>query len=602
MSTITKHYYLPFEKGGKFNYSPEAIDQLTEYEKYKLSFHPERPKYLDYLTIFSNVEPCCEPSEDIGACLIQTYRAEFKIDGTVHPVMLIGQQTGPTSNYSELIETMKDQEEVRRWNHGMPTPASYERAVRAIKMANEENRLIIVFVDTPGADPTEESEAGGIAWRIGETMQGLVESSVPTLAVIINRACSGGAISLTGCDVVIAMEYFTYLVITPEACSSILFHTRSRANEAAEASRITSKEGFELGIVDELIPEHDGPAHRFPQMAVLSLQKSLEKHVGKLIKIPSEDIFFRRIERWSNIGHWDTEDEETIQSIQRKTSRLPSPSSSGFIHRHKGCYSEKNIHRYDPVSFEKLKANNYVCDTCGYRYLRPSAWDYLDLILDDGSFLEHEETRYIVDKDILEFPGYKTKLLETQKVRGLVTAMITGDGTVLGEPVVYCGAGFGFLGGSFCMTTGEKIWRSAEIAIKENRPMVLKAAGGGARMHEGCSSMVSIPKAHLALTRVERAGIPVITIITDPTLGGVAIGYGSRGTRLFEINAGNIGFSGRRVIEQYTGHKTSKDFQTTDWLMKHGHAKHVVTPVNIQNKIVKAIHRLRQRYETSQHV
>ena len=272
--------------------------------------------------------------------------------------MLIGQQTGPTSNYSELIETMKDQEEVRRWNHGMPTPASYERAVRAIKMANEENRLIIVFVDTPGADPTEESEAGGIAWRIGETMQGLVESSVPTLAVIINRACSGGAIALTGCDVVIAMEYSTYLVITPEACSSILFHTRSRANEAAEASRITSKEGFELGIVDELIPEHDGPAHRFPQMAVLSLQKSLEKHVGKLIKIPSEDIFFRRIERWSNIGHWDTEDEETIQSIQRKTSRLPSPSSSGFIHRHKGCYSEKNIHRYDPVSFEKLKANN----------------------------------------------------------------------------------------------------------------------------------------------------------------------------------------------------------------------------------------------------
>ncbi len=603
MSTKIKHYYLPFEKGGEFDYSPEVIRQLTEYEKYKLSFHPERPKYLDYLTIFSNVEPCCEPSNAVGACLIQTYRADLKIDGKSHPVMLIGQQTGPTSNYSELIEKMRDPAEVKKWNHGMPTPASYERAVRAIRMANEENRLIIVFVDTPGADPTEESEAGGIAWKIGKAMQGLVEASVPTLAVIINRACSGGAIALTGCDVVIAMEYSTYLVITPEACSSILFHTRSRANEAAEASQITSKEGYKLGIVDELVPEPNGPAHRYPNDAVLSLKKSLGKHVGELLKTPSKEIFSKRIERWSKIGHWDTADEKIIHSIQRKTSRLPVPTSSGFIQRHKRCYSENGRHHhYDPVSFEKLKKNNYVCDICGHRYLRPSAWDYLDVILDEDSFDEHEETRYIVDKDILEFPGYKTKLAETQKVRGLATAMITGNGTILGESVVYCGAGFGFLGGSFCMTTGEKIWRSAEIAIREKRPMVLKAAGGGARMHEGCSSMVSIPKAHLALTRVERAGIPVITIITDPTLGGVAIGYGSRGTRLFEINAGNIGFSGRRVIEQYTGHKTSKDFQTTDWLMKHGHAKHVVTPVNIQNKIVKAIHRLRQRYETSQHV
>ena len=108
-------------------------------------------------------------------------------------------------------------------------------------------------------------------------------------------------------------------------------------------------------------------------------------------------------------------------------------------------------------------------------------------------------------------------------------------------------------------------------------------------MHEGCSSMVSIPKAHVALTRVEAAGLPVITIITDPTLGGVAIGYGSRGIRLFQKHAGNIGFSGRRVIEQYTGKKTTKDFQTTPWLKKHGHVKHVVTQTNIREEIVSIL-------------
>ncbi len=599
MSINNKHYYLPFEKTKGFKYSVETISNLTEYEKYKLSYHPERPKFLDYLQIFSDVNPCCIPSKAVGACLIQTYRGNIKIKGKIIPVMIVGQQTGPTSNYMELVQKMKDPEEVKKWNHGMPTPASYERAIRAIKIANEENRMLIVFVDTPGADPTEESEAGGIAWRIGETMQGLAEATVPTLAIIMNRACSGGAIALTGCDIVLAMEYSTYLVITPEACSSILFHTRSRANEAAEASRITSKEGFELGIVDELIPEPKGPAHRFPKEAISSLKDRIEHYVDQLTEIPKNDIFPNRIERWSKIGQWDIATKEEIESIQIKKSRLPVPIPSGFIQRHKGCYSDKQIHHYDPVSIEKLKANNYVCDVCGFRYVRPSAWDYLDLILDKDSFVEHETTRYIVDKDILGFPGYKNKLVETQKARGLAAAMITGSGTVLGEPVVYCGAGFGFLGGSFCMSTGEKIWQAAEIAIQERRPMVLKAAGGGARMHEGCSSMVSIPKAHVAITRVEREGIPVITIITDPTLGGVAIGYGSRGSRLFEINAGNIGFSGRRVIEQYTGHKTSKDFQTTNWLIKHGHAKHVVSPMNIQHKIVKSIHRLWQRYERS---
>ena len=101
--------------------------------------------------------------------------------------------------------------------------------------------------------------------------------------------------------------------------------------------------------------------------------------------------------------------------------------------------------------------------------------------------------------------------------------------------------------------------------------------------------MVSIPKAHVAITRVEKAYLPVITIISDPTLGGVAIGYGSRGKRLFLKHAGNIGFSGRRVIEQYTGKKTSKDFQTTPWLKKHGHVKHVATQMNIREEIASIL-------------
>lgn len=576
---MATHFYFPFERKGKFDYH-----KLNEYEKYQLSFHPERPKYLDYLKIFDDAKICFR-SNDYGACLIQTHRANLKIDDTKIPVMLIGQQTGPTSDYKELSKVMRDVEQMRQWNEGMPTPASYERAIKAINAANKENRLIIIFVDTPGADPTETSEAGGIAWRIGDTIHALAEAQVPTISVIMNRACSGGAIAVTGCDLVLAMEYSTYLVITPEACSSILFHTRDRANEAASASRITSKEGYELGIVDVMVPEPEGPAHRFKDKAIESLHTEIEKAVVKLQSISKNKLMSHRIERWANIGHWSETTNSHVNSIQREVSRLPVPNSDGYLKRHKGCYDSNGVHKYDPVRFDKLKNNGFVCETCGFRYTRPSIWDCMNNLFDEGTFEEHAETKLIIDKDILGFPEYKEKIISAQKRTGLMTSMITGNAKIKGIDIVFGGADFGFFGASFCMTTGEKIWRAAEIAIKEKKPLILQAAGGGARMHEGCSSMVSIPKAHIALTRVEKAGLPVITIITDPTLGGVAIGYGSRGIRIFLKHAGNVGFSGRRVIEQYTGKKTSKDFQTTPWLKKHGHVEHISSQVDLRDTI-----------------
>ena len=123
------------------------------------------------------------------------------------------------------------------------------------------------------------------------------------------------------------------------------------------------------------------------------------------------------------------------------------------------------------------------------------------MILDKNSFREHGSTRFIIDKDILGFPGYKDKLKETRQKTGLASAMVTGNGTVMNLPVVYCGTEFGFFGGSYCMSSGEKIWQAAKISLKEKLPMIVQACGGGARMHEGCSSMVSIPKAHIALTQ-----------------------------------------------------------------------------------------------------
>ena len=576
-------FYYPFEKNG-FDYSQESIASLSEYEKYEISFHPERPKYLDYLSIFENVNSCFE-TDKFGNCLIQTHRAElFGI-----PVMLVGQQSGPSSNYKNMRKAMMDPDQIQKWNHGMPVPISYERAVKAIYLAEEENRILLIFIDTPGADPTERSETNGIAWRIGDAIHALADVRVPTISIIINRACSGGAIALTGTDVTLALEHSTYLVITPEACSSILFHTRSRANEAAEISQITSREGFSHGIVDELIPELGGLAHIDPEQTKISVQSTLKKYVSRFSNFTGDNVINNRIDRWEKIGQWDMIDSIELETFHLPVSRIPKPESTGYINRHKNCYNENGIHQYDPVLFSNLKQSNFICDVCGHRYVRPSAWDYIDWMVDSGSFFEHEETKFIADKDILGFPGYIEKLKETRIKTGLLTAMITGDGTICGKKIVLCTTDFGFLGGSFCMSTGEKVWRAAQIAINKNVPMIIQACGGGARMHEGCSSMVSIPKAQLAMSRVEQAGLAVVTLITDPTLGGVAIGIGSRGQRLFEFNAGHIGFSGKRVIEQYTGEKTSPGFQTVNWLKEFGHAEDIVHPKNLKEKIFSMI-------------
>ena len=581
---MSNTFQLSFEQDPNFNYSPESIEDLSEYEKYELSFHPERPKYLDYLSIFENVNSCFE-TDKFGNCLIQTHRAElFGI-----PVMLVGQQSGPSSNYKNMRKAMMDPAQIQKWNHGMPVPISYERAAKAIYLAEEENRILLIFIDTPGADPTERSEANGIAWRIGDAIHALADVKVPTISIIINRACSGGAIALTGTDVTLALEHSTYLVITPEACSSILFHTRSRANEAAEISQITSREGFNHGIVDELIPELGGLAHIDPEQTKLSVQSILKKYVSRFSNFNGDNIIKNRIDRWGKIGQWDMIDTIELETFHLPVSRIPKPESTGYINRHKNCYNENGIHQYDPVLFSNLKQSNFICDICGHRYMRPSAWDYIDWMVDSGSFFEHEETKLIADKDILGFPGYIEKLKETRIKTGLLTAMITGDGTICGKKIVLCTTDFGFLGGSFCMSTGEKVWRAAQIAINKNVPMIIQACGGGARMHEGCSSMVSIPKAQLAISRVEQAGLPVVTLITDPTLGGVAIGIGSRGQRLFEFNAGHIGFSGKRVIEQYTGEKTSPGFQTVNWLKEFGHAEEIVHPKNLKEKIFSMI-------------
>ena len=126
----------------------------------------------------------------------------------------------------------------------------------------------------------------------------------------------------------------------------------------------------------------------------------LKKYIKKLKEIPIDGVFENRVKRWSKMGQW----EEGIEVDRVPKSRLPVPNSNGYIKRHNGCKDQNGKRVFDPVSLEQLTKKDFVCDDCGLRTIRLSAWDYIDLVLDPNSFKEHVETSAILDKDILNFP------------------------------------------------------------------------------------------------------------------------------------------------------------------------------------------------------
>ena len=384
-----------------------SSSKLGSYDAYKLSCHPERPRYLDYLHLFSSVEPCCS-SNRLGNELIQTHRAALIIDGIRVDVMLIGQQVGPSSNLQELKTMMRSKEELTRWNNGMPTAASFERAMEAVSIAVAENRPIITFVDTPGADPTERAEREGIAWRIGSTIGHLLDAPVATVAVILNRACSGGAVALTACDHILALENSTFSPIAPEACSSILFRNRDRADEAAELLQLTAADGLRNGVIDEIVSEGPEPAHIDPKPIFDNLSRALKRSIQTLTDRPSQDLIKDRDERWHKMGRWGTASSEHVASLEPTDSFLPEPTDLGYIMRHKDCRDSSGRRLYQPVVRSKLIANRLLCEDCGKRYAYRSLPENMAAVLDPDSFLEHDETKLIIDQDLLGFPSTRT--------------------------------------------------------------------------------------------------------------------------------------------------------------------------------------------------
>lgn len=212
-------------------------------------------------------------------------------------------------------------------------------------------------------------------------------------------------------------------------------------------------------------------------------------------------------------------------------------------------------------------ANLKICPKCG-RYERMTARERLDMLADESSFYEWDET--VTGSNPLNFPEYEKKLAKAKAATGLTEAVVTGEITIYGQRAAIAVCDAGFMMASMGEAVGEKITRAVERATKKKLPVILYTASGGARMQEGMISLMQMAKTSAALRRHSDAGLLTVTVLTDPTTGGVTASFAMLGDIILAEPGALIGFAGPRVIEQTIGQKLPEGFQRAEFLLEHG--------------------------------
>lgn len=284
----------------------EIYSNLTDWQITQLARHPARPYTLDYIqAIFSDFTELHGDRMFADDASIVAGLAHLG----KHAVAVIGHQKG------------RDTKERTKRNFGMTKPEGFRKALRIMKLAEKFGLPVITFVDTPGAYPGIDAEERNQAEAIGRSIFELTHLKVPVISVIIGEGGSGGALALAVADTVMILQYAVYSVISPEGCASILWKDAGKAPEAAESLSLTATKLFNLGLVDKIISEPLGGAHRDPALMALTLRKTLADQLGALLTFSTDDLLARRSTRLSLYGKYL--EEKGVISTQVVTNKAP---------------------------------------------------------------------------------------------------------------------------------------------------------------------------------------------------------------------------------------------------------------------------------------
>ena len=265
----------------------EVFDNLSPWQRVQISRHPKRPYTLDYvrtiLSDFIELHGDRSFSDDRAIVCGLAKLNNFKI-------MIIGHQKG------------RDIKENLKRNFGSAHPEGYRKAIRVMKLAEKFDVPIFCFIDTPGAYPGIGAEERGQAEAIAYNLHEMAQIAVPIIIVVIGEGGSGGALGIGVGDKICVMENAYYSVISPEGCAAILWRDRTKAPEAAKVLKITADELLELGIIDEVIKEPLGGAHRNPEQAMKDVKASMIKNLKEVSALGKDEIVKARYEKFRKIG------------------------------------------------------------------------------------------------------------------------------------------------------------------------------------------------------------------------------------------------------------------------------------------------------------
>lgn len=265
----------------------EIYSKLTPWQIALVARHPQRPYSLDYIdAIFTDFVELHGDRAFADDLAIVGGMARFNGQAC----MVIGHQKG------------RDTKEKIQRNFGMPRPEGYRKALRLMRLAEKFGMPIFTFIDTPGAYPGIGAEERGQSEAIGRNLYEMAELTVPLICTVIGEGGSGGALAIAAGDALLMLQYSTYSVISPEGCASILWKSAERAADAAETLGITASRLKTLGMVDRVVPEPVGGAHRDPRAAAQSLKKALQDALKQLQGLSSAELVERRYERLMSNG------------------------------------------------------------------------------------------------------------------------------------------------------------------------------------------------------------------------------------------------------------------------------------------------------------
>lgn len=271
----------------------EIFGNLTPWQRVQIARHPKRPYTLDYINIIMTdfVEIHGDRVFADDKAMVAGFARTDK-----EKVLVVGHQKG------------KDTKENLLRNFGSAHPEGYRKAIRAMKLAEKFYIPIVIFIDTPGAYPGIGAEERGQAGAIAYNLMEMIKISVPIVIYVIGEGGSGGALGIGLGDRLAVLENAYYSVISPEGCAAILWKDRARAPQAAEALKLTAEELYNLGLIDEVIKEPLGGAHRNPQFSAQEIKKSITKNLSELEKLSKEKLLEQRYEKFRKIGVFEKEE------------------------------------------------------------------------------------------------------------------------------------------------------------------------------------------------------------------------------------------------------------------------------------------------------